>query len=66
MTPKKLARVNRQTCVACGACAKVCPRDAIQIKKGCYAESSLDLCIGCGLCAKTCPANSISIERRNA
>lgn len=51
-------------CVACGACAKVCPREAISVKGGVRAAVDRDRCIGCGLCVKTCPAGIIQkVER---
>ena len=34
---KKIASVDREICVACGACAKECPKQAIGVYKGCYA-----------------------------
>lgn len=58
---KKRAIINKNRCVACGACTKVCPKQALTIYKGIYAEAS-SLCIGCGLCAKTCPASAVSVE----
>lgn len=63
---KKLAVVNRNVCVACGACTGVCPRNAISVYRGCYAVVSLDKCVGCGLCGKTCPAGCIRVEERSA
>ena len=35
---KKTASVNQKICVACGACTKVCPKEAIYIYSGCYAK----------------------------
>ena len=61
---KKIALVNQSICVACGACAKECPRNAIRIVSGCYAEVDVNSCVGCGLCAKTCPASVIEIIER--
>ena len=43
---KAVNDINR--CVACGVCAKECPRDAISIFKGCYAVINHDKCVGCG------------------
>ena len=59
---KRTAVVDRSICVACGACAKVCPREAISVWRGCYAEAEPARCVGCGLCAKTCPAACIAIR----
>lgn len=58
---KKRAAINKKRCVACGACCKVCPKQALGIYKGIYATVS-DRCVGCGLCTRTCPASAISLE----
>ena len=63
---KKVAVIGRENCVACGACAKACPKGVICIFKGCYAQVDGDRCVGCGLCAKTCPAGCIEIQERSA
>lgn len=49
---KRKAIVNIRECVACGCCIKVCPRGAISVPKGIYAEIDKSLCIGCGKCAQ--------------
>ncbi len=59
---KRKAIVNIRECVACGCCIKICPRGAISIPKGIYAEIDKSLCIGCGKCAKECPASIITME----
>lgn len=45
-------------CCACGACANVCPKNAISMKPDRYGSlyPSIDetLCIGCGSCKKVC------------
>ena len=62
---KKNAVVDRKVCVACGSCVKVCPRGAISVYKGCYADVDVEKCVGCGLCAKTCPASCIEVKERS-
>lgn len=62
---KKKAVVDRNICVACGACAKACPKEIISIWKGCYAVADEGKCVGCGLCARTCPAGCIAIRERS-
>lgn len=61
---KKLAVVDKSVCVACGACVKACPKGAVSVWKGCYAQAEEGKCVGCGLCAKTCPAGCIEIKQR--
>lgn len=63
-TAKRYASIERKLCVACGACGKVCPKGAVAVFHGCYAEASPDTCVGCGLCARICPANAITIADR--
>lgn len=60
MKSKKYARVDETRCVACGACANVCPRGAISVIHGCFARVDSEICVGCGLCGKTCPVGCIS------
>lgn len=61
---KKIAQVDREYCVACGACVKECKFGAITIEKGVYAKIDEDKCVGCGKCAKICPASVIGIISR--
>ncbi|MDD6043429.1 MAG: 4Fe-4S binding protein [Eubacteriaceae bacterium] len=64
MNSKRYVLIDRKRCVACGACLKECPRNAIVIHKGCYAESDKETCVGCGRCADTCPAGAIEVLLR--
>ncbi len=64
MASKNVAEVSVDICVACGACTKVCPRQAITVINGCFSFVNEDLCVGCGKCAKTCPADCILIKER--
>ena len=59
---KRKAVVNIKECVACGCCMKVCPRNAIDIPKGIYAQINRERCVGCGKCVKECPASVIGLE----
>lgn len=64
MLSKRYAFVDKDRCVACGACTKVCPRETIKIWKGCFAKVEESLCVGCGKCANVCPAGAITITLR--
>lgn len=59
---RKKAFVDKTECVACGCCLKVCPRQAIRIDQGVFAEIDLSKCVGCGICRRECPASVIEIR----
>ncbi|MDD7018852.1 MAG: 4Fe-4S binding protein [Bacteroidales bacterium] len=59
MASKFKAVSEKDRCVACGVCVKVCPKGAISIYKGCYSVVDEDICIGCGICERNCPAGVI-------
>lgn len=48
-------------CTACGACAGICPSNAIEMITNVagylVADLNNELCIKCGKCAKICPSN---------
>jgi len=57
-----LIRINLNRCLRCGACAAVCPENAIDISEfniG-YDESK---CTNCLICVKTCPLGAIARVR---
>lgn len=58
----KRAAVIQKDCVACGYCVPLCPKMAIKIVCGMYAEINPELCIGCGKCARACPASVIEMQ----
>lgn len=62
---RKMASIGKE-CVACGCCARVCPKEAIQIAWGISARVDQEKCVGCGKCAKICPAAVIDIVERGA
>jgi Nif-specific ferredoxin III len=69
-TPTFLVQLDQQTCIGCGRCYKVCPRDVFDLVEREADDDSynddednamvmsianaLD-CIGCGSCSRVCP-----------
>jgi ferredoxin len=54
------AKVDTETCTACGACAEVCPADAITVED--TAKVDPELCTECGACTEECPLEAITLE----
>jgi len=55
-------KVDAGICIRCGACASVCPVNAIEV-----ADSRVQAdknCTNCGICIKICPVGAIKVEKR--
>ena len=52
-------------CLGYGACANVCPKNAIAIEDG-LAKVDKRLCIGCGKCVNVCPRRIIELVPASA
>lgn len=50
--------INGSECVACGACADVCPEGALTIED--IAVVDAGKCVDCGACIDECPAGCIT------
>ncbi len=55
--------VNTDVCIACGKCAKVCPKQAITVKKGGKAEVDPNKCIGCCECVTVCEPKAVGLDQ---
>ncbi len=54
-------KIDENECISCGACAEVCPEDAISEGENSYVIDPA-ACIDCGLCEDECPVDAISAE----
>ncbi len=54
---------DRESCRGCGVCVRVCPADAIELKK---EEKKIKIyisrCAFCGQCVDACPFGSLSMD----
>lgn len=57
--------VDREKCIACGACANICAHDAPNLKDG-KMFIDWNKCFGCGRCMTICPENAIEADDHNA
>ncbi|NVO12257.1 MAG: 4Fe-4S binding protein [Bacteroidales bacterium] len=56
----QLFKINKESCINCYACVRVCPVKAIEVKAGQnYAKILPERCIGCGSCLNICPVNAV-------
>ncbi|MFA8299912.1 MAG: [Fe-Fe] hydrogenase large subunit C-terminal domain-containing protein [Hyphomicrobiales bacterium] len=56
--------VDKDICIGCSNCMKVCPTEAIRIKDG-KANIISDRCVDCGYCYKACPVSAIFVEQND-
>lgn len=58
---------NKEECVFCGLCAKVCPADALKVdRKEKIWEVDKEACAKCGACVEKCPKKCLSMGEAEA
>lgn len=55
-----LAVVDRDKCIACGACQGICPTGAISVREIAHVDPMR--CMGCGQCVTQCPQEAIALQ----
>lgn len=54
--------IDTEACTGCGACAKVCPHQAIEGEEKKPHKINVELCTKCGSCMEVCRFEAIRIE----
>lgn len=58
LTGNYRSKIDPEVCICCGACAEVCPTNAIHQIGDVYSIDP-NLCFGCGACVDECPVEAI-------
>lgn len=58
----KAAEVQRDLCVSCLTCVRVCPWEIPKIDGGGLATIDVEECRACGICVAECPAQAITLN----
>jgi formate hydrogenlyase subunit 6/NADH:ubiquinone oxidoreductase subunit I len=59
--------LDRDACIGCGMCARVCPHRVLVVKREAEAGKKkaeivdFNACMECGACARNCPAEAVTV-----
>lgn len=56
--------INKNKCIKCGECAKICSSKAMVIQPKSFPHIKKNICIRCWCCAEVCPEDAISKSKR--
>jgi heterodisulfide reductase subunit A-like polyferredoxin len=54
--------VEKDLCVGCHRCEKLCTYEAIKVNEEGFAEVDELKCKGCGVCVASCPARALDLK----
>ena len=54
-------KCDKDVCVFCGLCAKVCPCDALTVNRADKVWEVSDACVKCGACVEKCPKKCLTL-----
>lgn len=57
-------KFDKEKCIKCGECKKICPPQAITQKDKCIPKVNKRKCIRCWCCQEVCPVNAIKKSKR--
>lgn len=57
---KMAVKIDKNTCIGCGACVETCPVQALSLVDG-KADVDPGTCVDCGACVAVCPVQALSL-----